>query len=42
MTGDARRAFLRDVGRRRLEACIDDIAGRARPWEDARRRTSAI
>jgi tagatose-1,6-bisphosphate aldolase len=40
MEGDERTAFLRDVARPRLEACIDVIDGRARPWQDARRGAS--
>lgn len=36
MDGEERRAFLRDVARPRLEACIDVIDGRARPWDEAR------
>jgi tagatose-1,6-bisphosphate aldolase len=31
----ARRAFLENVGRARLESCIEAIDGRARPWREA-------
>lgn len=30
-----RQAFLRDTSRRRLEACLEASAGRARPWSEA-------
>ena len=34
MDREARRAFLADEGRRRLDTCVAAIAGRARPWRE--------
>jgi tagatose-1,6-bisphosphate aldolase len=34
MDREARRAFLADEGRRRLDTCVEAIAGRARPWRE--------
>jgi tagatose-1,6-bisphosphate aldolase len=34
MDREARRAFLADEGRRRLDTCVATIAGRARPWRE--------
>ena len=38
MDAEQRRAFLREVGRRRLETCMAAIDGRARPWPQVARR----
>lgn len=37
LSGAQRAAFLAERGRPRLDACVAELAGRARPWREARR-----